>query len=1055
LSEVPFHYKNNHILAAIRSHEIRRCKKHSVGYSHVQLVGDRYGPNVLPSIIPSVAFESIMEVMEDNHHMEQIVLLSKWYHLDENHIPECYVLQPINSLIPGYLSSDKAVHEAAEEQWLEQVELLEESLCIASEGHMDDSWREIYQTSELHSEFVQGVTAFKSKDGIADKCVAYVREFDEVVYDDDVVMNYVDVRSESYVNANGGREHIRYIDDPVKKERLDALKVALENSGINVTKYSVPSIKSLIGGESSDYLQSFLDKFRSDMIHCLMKTSKLTTILPTPLEADVATHVNVARVRQSHFIQNAITDKAVKECIKYLEDDSDVTCGPYYVHGPSGSGKTYILSKVLQHVNDNAFSFIRFVGTGHSTSSGYELLSSLCEQMMYVLANDDGGGSGEEENEMEGKRKVESELPHTFTDMCLKFAKTLKILADRSPDSQVIIILDGLDDLVVTPGNDTTMTFSWLPTILPRRTKIIVSGDTEKETTHNVLNGICPSGLKVDRWSAECVEKYILTKLESRGRVITKEQMGHVTKSLGEHSSPLVAQMVLHEVATWSSYMEKDHFTPIRPQAAWLVDRMLDKLERKHGEVIIRAVYGYIDCAVEGGLSTNEILDVCSLDDQLLKMMEVLLPDGYSRVSRRFPTVMLTRILQESVDILEQRVTADGSLVWAFAHKMISASVRRRCEKMSPHLHRGLAEYFSGMHADGKQFCGTGDVINRSVDPQSLLGFGGKPNIRRIMELPYHFVKCKEWDGLRDFLSNLNVLDVLGHRGSRRSYLRPGTARSMLLELWRVYEEGRGRAGMMAEVYRNALEEWQKDVSPSVRDSSRRMKSVAVFLKDAGLELNNKKYVKAAAEMFEQLLRREELEFGADHPATVSTYRMLQNCLSTLGMDKKLVFLRKGSVGMNSMHGGLDLNELREEEKKKLQQKPEAVKPHLMETPVKGRPARLGSWKVDDMDVPEEMLESSVSDELTPVALREKIEKDSPTPISPIPIQQIHSPLRETVNKAREQARANTTPHTGLDSWIATKGEGFAGGIGRGENLNYFEGDSSLIEDSAETIDLQ
>jgi hypothetical protein len=182
----------------------------------------------------------------------------------------------------------------------------------------------------------------------------------------------------------------------------------------------------------------------------------------------------------------------------------------------------------------------------------------------------------------------------------------------------------------------------------------------------------------------------------------------------------------------------------------------------------VRACFGYIASSTEGGLSTNEILDAMSLDDQLLKMVENLLPSGYLKLQRRFPTVILTRILQDCDDILRQSSTADGTVVWAFAHRVISDNVRKRCEKMAPHLHRGLADYFSGKFAEGKQVDGKGAVVHRSVDAQSLLDFNGKPNLRKIMELPYHYIRGKEWELLGAFLGNLDVLDVLGHRGSRR-----------------------------------------------------------------------------------------------------------------------------------------------------------------------------------------------------------------------------------------------------------------------------------------------
>ena len=290
----------------------------------------------------------------------------------------------------------------------------------------------------------------------------------------------------------------------------------------------------------------------------------------------------------------------------------------------------------------------------------------------------------------------------------------------------MIILLDGVDGLSTPSGGDANLLFSWLPAILPPRTKVFVSGDSDS-SYHQVLSGICATGVKLDLWGGDDVGKFLGEGLDKRGRKITMEQMAYVRRSLGDFCSPLVAQLTLHEAASWPSYMEGLDKIPLMPNAAYLIDRMLDKLERKHGEVIIRAIFGYVQCAKEGGLSTNEILDVLSLDDQLLKMIETLLPDGYLSVNRRFPVVLLTRILQECVDILELRSTADGSQVWGFAHKMIEEAVRKRCEKMKPHLHRGLGEYFGGIWAEGKKVEGKGQPIQRYVmAPHTCMNKGAK-----------------------------------------------------------------------------------------------------------------------------------------------------------------------------------------------------------------------------------------------------------------------------------------------------------------------------------------
>ena len=70
----------------------------------------------------------------------------------------------------------------------------------------------------------------------------------------------------------------------------------------------------------------------------------------------------------------------------------------------------------------------------------------------------------------------------------------------------------------------------------------------------------------------------------------------------------------------------------------------------------------------------------------------------------------------------------------------------------------------------------------------------------------------------------------------------------------------------MSAVYLKSLGDWMKETTPSVRDSNRRMKSVAVFLLDVGKESKNKKYLKNAADLLRKLLGREISEFGGDHP---------------------------------------------------------------------------------------------------------------------------------------------------------------------------------------------
>ena len=349
----------------------------------MQLFGDRYGPNVLPTLIPASAFDKIMCVMEDAGHLDEVVLFTKWYHLDENSVPSIYKLQPINSLIKDYLSSNKQKQQWAETEWAETVEKLEQSLSFASEGHMEENWRETYQTSELHSEFKQGVLQLP-RDEATKKCLAFVRDFTKLDFNHVLSLNYADVREETTLSPEtGARVHLSYTCDDVRKSRLDNLKSRLvSTSRVKNFRYSVEDPTQILNsvnseGDDDGYLQNFLDVFCTEMVACLEKAAYIKERDPTPLEADVAAHVAIAMQHQDYYYPSQYSTLIEESVLQYL-DNKNIT-SPFYVHGVCGSGKTFLVSRLLKEIldlkTDDSVAMVRFVGRGHSTSTGIELMS--------------------------------------------------------------------------------------------------------------------------------------------------------------------------------------------------------------------------------------------------------------------------------------------------------------------------------------------------------------------------------------------------------------------------------------------------------------------------------------------------------------------------------------------------------------------------------------------------------------------------------------------------------------------------------------------------------
>ena len=391
------------------------------------------------------------------------------------------------------------------------------------------------------------------------------------------------------------------------------------------------------------------------------------------------------------------------------------------------------MSHIIEEINDvkdsNCCVMIRFIGAGHSTTSGIELLSSLCEQIVSTIAAID-------------KDFEPAELPHTFEEMSSVFPKTLNLFSELKMN--LVVLIDGCDELQST-SSDASLLFSWIPSILPRGIKLILSSDSACHLHKQLMSMSNSQAIELHMWSEADASRMIKSKLKDRGRLINESQSSYISECLSPFCTPLVTQLVMHECASWPSYLVDVESIPIRNQSESLIDKMLDKLERKHGAIVIRASFGYLYHSIEGGLSTNEMLDVLSLDDKLLTMLEKVLPPGSLKLQRRFHTVILTRILQDCVDILEYRSAADGTLVWSFSHNQIATAVGRRSKNMEILLRTNLADYFSGRYSSGKPLAPDTTPIARYIDPQHLINQQGTINLRMIMELPHHLIALKEW----------------------------------------------------------------------------------------------------------------------------------------------------------------------------------------------------------------------------------------------------------------------------------------------------------------------
>jgi len=78
--------------------EIRRCQKLSPRPNFLILLGDRYGWQPVPAVIPQTEMDAIRPHLQSDSRK----LVDDWYRLDENAVPAEFVLQPWGERIKEY-----------------------------------------------------------------------------------------------------------------------------------------------------------------------------------------------------------------------------------------------------------------------------------------------------------------------------------------------------------------------------------------------------------------------------------------------------------------------------------------------------------------------------------------------------------------------------------------------------------------------------------------------------------------------------------------------------------------------------------------------------------------------------------------------------------------------------------------------------------------------------------------------------------------------------------------------------------------------------------------
>ncbi|XP_060069536.1 uncharacterized protein LOC132549607 [Ylistrum balloti] len=417
-------------------------------------------------------------------------------------------------------------------------------------------------------------------------------------------------------------------------------------------------------------------------------------------------------------------------------------CRPIVVYGHSGSGKTSVMAKVAELSKTwfpNSVQIVRFLGTSANSSSIRDVLLGICFQiwMLYKV-----------------KPPLNLDLESDFIFLSQYLTSLLwRINTEKRP---LLILLDSVDQLSMS---DHASAMHWLPNKVPPSVRIIVSTIPEYECLEN-LRSMLPlqNMVHVSSLSQETAENMIKNTLESKNRRLTKLQWRHLLEKTAKVGQPLYVKLLSDQAVTWksSTAMSKVNVGNNIKEA---ILHLFQATEKEHGEIIINHLYGYLSAARDG-LSLSEIEDILSLDDEVLQDTFLYhLPPDPENV--RFPSAVLTRALSNVLDYLvERRSGATSVLSWYHRQFTEVAAERYLSRDRAIKIHATLADFFQGVWYKKRKPLKlykrkTANYPNsiRSVPDQPTLYCANMYNTRKIIELPFHLIKCQRYQVFRDVIA--------------------------------------------------------------------------------------------------------------------------------------------------------------------------------------------------------------------------------------------------------------------------------------------------------------
>ncbi|HYG59050.1 MAG TPA: AAA family ATPase, partial [Symbiobacteriaceae bacterium] len=320
---------------------------------------------------------------------------------------------------------------------------------------------------------------------------------------------------------------------------------------------------------------------------------------------------------------------------------------------------------------------------------------------------------------------TEPEAGATEQELRTALAETLQAAAGSG---RLLLVVDGVNQL---HANDENL-LGLLPSPLPEGIQAVIS--STQGPWLEALSGRTDvvQTLRLDDLQEDERKALVRKRLALSGKHLDESEGNDQMALLLQKQAagmPLYLMIACEELRVFGDFARvSTKITQLAGTVEGLLEQVLDRLERDHGEMLVRRSLCLL-AAARQGLAESELLGLLRRDGEA-----------------QFPRARWTPLLHNLVFGLHRPGEYDTELL-SFFHSQMREAILAKYPEAVAGEHRHLAAYF-----------------RQQADPGGQ-GHWGSQYPRALAELPYHMLKAGDGSGAQTLLTDLRFLEAKGRAG--------------------------------------------------------------------------------------------------------------------------------------------------------------------------------------------------------------------------------------------------------------------------------------------------